>query len=226
MATFENKLCVRTIVATAGISQYTRVDLASEVNTSLYEFLTQEPIAKIHSTETKTHSVQKEGGKWFLVCTVTIVYEASEITGTPFGIAKFHARLEYRCEEHGLQVRWWQGRAVASIMPDAYFSITDPQKEGKNTHHFFLEVERQKPRPSMIERAEAYYNFYDGDQCEEQFGFRTFRVVFVLDNEAKRDDFLRRLAERYQHRMFWVGVKSSLKEFRTPKGDILSFTSL
>ena len=77
MEKVENKIQVHTAVATAGISQYTSVDLTAEVSGSLSEWMRHESIAKIHSTETKVHSVQ-DGKKWFLVCTITIVYELTD----------------------------------------------------------------------------------------------------------------------------------------------------
>ncbi len=54
------------------------------------------------------------------------------------------------------------------IDPDAYFSITDPRREGKNTNHFFLELERAKlSKPdkdgnySVTRKLGTFYDYYN-----------------------------------------------------------------
>lgn len=114
--------------------------------------------------------------------------------------------------------------------PDAYFSLTNPQTEGKNTHHFFLEVERAKigsykdGEPSITRKLRRYYEYYNTAGCESDWGFRTYRVVTVLRNDERRTNLLRAMDGEHNHRMFWLGVESiRTADFRTPKGDTFSF---
>jgi hypothetical protein len=115
------------------------------------------------------------------------------------------------------------------VNPDAYFSVTNLAIEGKNTHHFFLEVERAKignykdGEPSIMRKLKRYYEYYDTNDCEEAWGFRTYRVVTFLRNDERRNNLLQTMHGDLKNRMFWLGVESNhTADLRTPKGDVLS----
>ena len=146
------------------------------------------------------------------------------------GISFFHLSLRALCDESGLTFRWQQAGLKCGVNPDAYFSLTNPVTEGKNTHHFFLEVERAKignyreGEPSIIRKLRRYYDYYNTTGCESEWGFRTYRVVTVLRNEERRANLLRAMAAELNHRMFWIGVESCrTADLRTPRGDTFSF---
>ena len=146
------------------------------------------------------------------------------------GISFFHVAIRKLCTDRGLTLRWRQADIKRTIHPDAYFSITNPMQEGMNTNHFFLEVERQRMGntkdgvPSIIRKAERYYRYYNSDQCEAEWGFRTFRVVTIQKTDERRRRFLAALQSDFNHRMFWLGTEPRLvADFRTPKGDIFAF---
>ena len=70
----ENKLKIAIVTGTCGVSKFMYVDIPCEVGGPLKDWAEENPVAKIHSTETKIHTVQLDG-KPVLVCTVVIVYE-------------------------------------------------------------------------------------------------------------------------------------------------------
>jgi hypothetical protein len=148
-------------------------------------------------------------------------------------ITQFHLSLKRFSEERGLLLFWQQHDLKRTIHPDAYFSITDSKKDGRNTHHFFLEIERQRMgaaahgKPSIIRKAERYYAYYNTNECEKDWGFKTFRVVFVQKNDVRRGHFLAVLSKDFSHRMFWLGTeRNCCADFRTPKMDVSSFADL
>jgi hypothetical protein len=117
-------------------------------------------------------------------------------------VAFFHLALQEVCDEHGYTLRWQQSGLKHGINPDAYFSLTNPRKEDKNTHHFFLEIERAKignykeGEPSIIRKLKRYYDYYNTPGCEDAWGFRTYRVVTVMRNDERRANLLRAIASR------------------------------
>jgi len=146
------------------------------------------------------------------------------------GISFFHLALQELCDRHTLILRWQQSGLKHGMNPDAYFSMTNPRMEDRNTHHFFLEVERAKignykdGEPSITRKLKRYYDYYNTHGCEEAWGFRTYRVVTVLRNDERRNNLLRAMQAELNHRMFWLGVESNrMADFRTPKGDTFSF---
>jgi hypothetical protein len=77
------------------------------------------------------------------------------------------------CAAKGLKLFWQQRDLKRTINPDAYFVITDPSKpEGKNTFHYFLEIERAKlghmrdGEPQIMKKLGKYYKFYNSADCE------------------------------------------------------------
>jgi hypothetical protein len=147
-------------------------------------------------------------------------------------ITAFHMALKRFCVSHGLELSWVQcDLKKKTIAPDAYFAITDPrQPHGKNTLHYFLEVERAKignfknGESSIIRKLGKYYDYYDTDQCEKDwYAFRKFRVILTLRNDERRANLLKELEEKYKNRMFWLTTEPAYKEniggeiFQTPK---------
>ena len=146
-------------------------------------------------------------------------------------ISFFHVALNRLCAEKNLKLFWQQRDLKCTINPDAYFAITDPAKpEGKNTFHYFLEIEHAKlghfknGEPQIMTKLGKYYDYYNSPQCEREWKhFRQFRVIVIQRTEAKRDFLLAKLAEKYKHRMFWLTTEGLYKQgigaeiFRTPK---------
>ncbi len=143
-------------------------------------------------------------------------------------ISQFHIALIKAFPK--LRITWNQSNIKRGVAPDAHFSITDPKlPEGKNTFHYFLEIERAKigniknGEPSIIRKLAKYYEYYDTDQCEKDWRFRTFRVITVVRNADKQYNLCERLAAAYRHRMFWITTEPLVKEnitgeiFRTPR---------
>jgi hypothetical protein len=147
-------------------------------------------------------------------------------------ISQFHIALRHFCDHHSFELRWQQSDLKHGVNPDAYFSITDPRKESKNTNHFFLEVERAKlgnykdGEASIIRKLKAYYEYYNSDKCEKHWGFRTYRVIVVLRNNDRRANLLQAMQAELKHRMFWLSVEGVVHDFRTPKGDTYSLSDL
>lgn len=146
-------------------------------------------------------------------------------------ISYFHIAIKQLCEKQGWQLYWQQtDLKTKSIHADAYFAITDTTKpEHKNTHHFFLEVERSKVsnykhgEPSIIRKLAMYYDLFGTQACEKDWGFRQFRVVVVQRTEGRRRNLCNALPEKYRHRMFWLTTESLYRQdigaeiFLTPR---------
>jgi hypothetical protein len=146
-------------------------------------------------------------------------------------ISFFHIALKNLCERHtNLRLFWQQRDLKCTINPDAYFAITDTSKpEGKDTLHYFLEIERAKlgswknGEPQIIRKIAKYYAYYNSDTCQKEWKhFRQFRVILVQRTEQKREFLLSKLGE-YKHRMFWLTTEDLYKAemggkiFKTPK---------
>ena len=149
-------------------------------------------------------------------------------------ISDFHIELKKFCALHSREFSWQQSNLKRGIHPDAYFSITDPKKDGANTNHFFLEIERSKVGnvkngvSSIIRKLAHYYEIYNTDECKKKWGFKTFRVILLVRSIDRRDNLLRDLEKEYKHRMFWIkplgiGITDG---YRTPKDFELSSYSL
>jgi Replication-relaxation len=114
---------------------------------------------------------------------------------------------------------WQQTGLKRSVHPDAYFALTDPNlPESKNTFHYFLEIEKgKKTFEDLLKKLGRYYDLYDNNKCEKEWGFRKFRVIVVQKTQTRRDNLLAELAEKYSHRMFWLATETDRLTFRTPK---------
>jgi hypothetical protein len=146
-------------------------------------------------------------------------------------ISYFHIALNQFTHKKSLNLYWQQADLKTDhIHPDAYFAITDPAKpEGKNTYHYFLEIERSKignykdGQPSIIRKLSAYYKHFDTNLCEKDWGFKQFRIIVVQRTEERMENLLTTLSENHRHRMFWLTTEGKYKQdigaeiFKTPK---------
>jgi hypothetical protein len=138
-------------------------------------------------------------------------------------ITDFHISLKHFCEGQGFDLRWLQSHLKRDIHPDAYFSVTNPKIEGRNTNHFFLEIERSKignhknGEPSIMRKLAQYYETYNTDQCYRDWNLTTFRVIVQVMNRARAENLLTALATRFNHSMFWIGRSDEQLVYRTPK---------
>ena len=147
-------------------------------------------------------------------------------------IVQFHIALKRWAEKHNLILYWHEPLMdrQKAIIPDAYFGLQDLSKPpGHNTLHYFLEMERAKignyvnGEPSIVRKLAKYYDLYDTDECEKEWGFRKFRIITVVRTSEKQINLCGRLKDSYAHRMFWVTNEHAVKEnvggdiFTTPK---------
>jgi hypothetical protein len=147
-------------------------------------------------------------------------------------ISLFHIALKKFAAKHSLHLFWQQtDLKKKSVAPDALFAITDPSKPaGHDTLYYFLEMERAKignyrnGEPSIIRKLGKYYEYYNSDACLKEWEeFRQFRVIVVQRNDARRQNLLNELEEKYKHRMFWLTTEDLYKTdiggeiFATPK---------
>jgi hypothetical protein len=146
------------------------------------------------------------------------------------GITAFHIALKTLADQHGLTLYWQQRDLKRGIHPDALFALTDPAKpEGRNTHYFFLEIERSKLAqyrnggPSIIRKLERYVQYYDSEQCVKDWNFRAFRVVVIQRTDERAANLLRALSATLPSRIFWLTSEARYKRdlsapiFVTPK---------
>ena len=147
-------------------------------------------------------------------------------------IVQFHIALKRWAEKHNLILYWHEPLMdhQKAIIPDAYFGIQDLSKPpGHDTLHYFLEMERAKignyvnGEPSIVRKLAKYYDLYDTDECEKEWGFRKFRIITVVRTSEKQINLCGRLKDSYAHRMFWVTNEHAVREnvggdiFTTPK---------
>ena len=140
-------------------------------------------------------------------------------------ITQFHISLKKELPKKYL-LTWYQSNIKRTINPDAYFSITDLEDPSKATYHYFLEIERAKignvkdGEPSIVRKLNRYYELYDTDAAQKDWGFRRFRVITVVRNSDKMYNLC---ARTQKHRMFWMTTEQLIREsitkeiFHTPK---------
>ena len=97
-------------------------------------------------------------------------------------ISYFHMALVKKLPR---KLYWQQTGLKRSIHPDAYFALTDPmQPEGKNTFHYFLEIEKgKKTFEDLLKKLGRYYDLYDTNKCEEGVGIQ--KVSSDRDSEKR-----------------------------------------
>lgn len=145
-------------------------------------------------------------------------------------ISWFHVALSKFASKNKQILYWQQSDLKCTISPDAMFALTDPTKpEGKNTLYYFLEIERAKighyikGKPSIINKLQKYYEYYNSDKCQKEWNFRQFRTIIVQRTEERSANLLKEIAAQFNHRMFWLTDEQRYKEniggmiFRTSK---------
>jgi hypothetical protein len=170
------------------------------------------------------YAVKRFGGKSFDDHSPRTLDHELEITW-------FHMAVKQLGEKQGWELYWQQtGLKTSAIHPDAYFALTDPQKPaGKNTYHFFLEVERSKighyreGEPSIVRKLNQYYDLFDTPQSEKDWRFRQFRVIVIQRTEERCRNLCHAFPEKCRHRMFWLTTEPAYQQdisgsiFLTPK---------
>lgn len=193
----------------------------------LYLDLATEGVCHVYGLTDR--GVKEYGGK-------TFDDHAERTLDHELAISYFHILVRGLCERCTWTLYWQQSDLkTKTVHPDAYFAITDLAKpEERNTHHFFLEVERSKVsnykdgEPSIIRKIGKYYDLFDTRQCEKDWGVRQFRVVVVQRSDERRRNLCQALRERYGHPMFWITTEPLCKAdiggeiFLTPKDNPLT----
>ncbi|MBI2912842.1 MAG: replication-relaxation family protein [Chloroflexi bacterium] len=96
------------------------------------------------------------------------------------------------CEEAGFKLLAWlntyevvQTTAAAGIVPDAFFRLARPNRDGEDKKSaFFLEVERSdKSGRALMEKFRRYGEFYYGGAFEQNFGTRALRVLVLIGSD-------------------------------------------
>lgn len=142
-------------------------------------------------------------------------------------ISFFHIATRKFAETQGFEPYWQQSDLKRGIHPDALLKLTKEQGETR----FFLEIEKSKNskyidgEPNIIRKLARYAEYYDTDECLNDWGFNKFRVIVVQTNDTRRQNLLKVLRDKLNHRMFWLTTEELYKSdisgpvFETPKDD-------
>jgi len=137
-----------------------------------------------------------------------------------YAITNFHFSLKEFAAEHALDLYWRQKDLKKSINPDAMLALAKDDK----AFYYFLEIEKSKlgkyvnGEPQILRKLVKYYEYFDSDLCEADWSeFRQFRVLVIVQTEARRQNLLKCLPERYRHPMFWVATQHDCLSFLTAK---------
>jgi hypothetical protein len=145
-------------------------------------------------------------------------------------ITRFHIALHQLCSRQGLRYAWRQTDLKHTVHPDAAFNVADPANPGK-AFCYFLEIERAKlgnyknGEPQILRKLKRYYEYFGSTDCEEDWGFRQYRVIIVQQTDARREGLRDALRKNYPHRMFFLTTEPEYRAdigaaiFRTPKDD-------
>jgi len=123
-------------------------------------------------------------------------------------ITEFHVHLAKLCDERGWTLHWRQRRLDKNkVRPDALFAI--------GGQYFFLEMERarlgdyQDGKPSIVRKLDSYREYFDSTDCEDDFGFRKFRVVTVMRTPERVANLRDRLGEMRDSSVAFVTSEST-----------------
>ncbi len=131
-----------------------------------------------------------------------------------YEITRFHLCLKQLAAEQCHDLYWQQRDLRKTVYPDAIFALAKEYE-----FYYFLEIEKSKQgryidgKPQILRKLARYYNYYNSDLCEDEWGFRLFRVVIVAQTEGRRENLLNHLRESFNHRMFWVSTLDTPFEF-------------
>jgi hypothetical protein len=82
-----------------------------------------------------------------------------------------------------------RGMVKLPFCPDAFFSLSDRRRPGRQGGHFFLEADRSKEtHPVFSDKLLAYWNYHDQRMQKEQFDIETFRVLTVTLTQLRADN--------------------------------------
>ena len=150
----------------------------------------------------------------------------NESVGHELGISRFHLAVDSLPRK----VLWRQTDLRRTVNPDALFEIIDA--DGKSAYYYFLEVEKSKQghyedgESGLIKKLARYHAYQGSEACRRDWKhFDRFRVVVVVQNQARRRNLLNQLAEKCPTRIFWITTEAlcqadiSGKIFLTPKDD-------
>jgi Replication-relaxation len=137
-----------------------------------------------------------------------------------YDITRFHLRIKEFAKQHELDLYWQQRDLKKAINPDALFGLS----QDENAYYYFLEIEKSKAgnyingEPQILRKLSRYYEYYNSDACAKDWGdFRKFRVVVIVQTEARQKNLLTHLSERHKHPMFWIANQENPLTFLTPK---------
>jgi hypothetical protein len=142
-------------------------------------------------------------------------------------ISKFHLELVKLAAVNVWDLHWRQSRLdKRAVRPDALFRL--------NGHNFFLEIERARlgdyrdRTPRIIGKLQAYREYHASTDCENDFGFRTFRIITVMRTPRRVENLTQALTQAGQGSgFFWNASEDAFFDFTTPKPNYApSFASL
>jgi Replication-relaxation len=131
-------------------------------------------------------------------------------------IVKFALKLKELCAAKSWTVKFTHDHLARSVYPDLLIQI----KTEAGWFHFFLEIEKSKKGfEALIKKLTNYYDLYDTEKSEKEWGFTKFRVLLVQRNEERMDNLLTELNQKLNHRMFWLATEQSYPNdfYKTPK---------
>lgn len=113
-------------------------------------------------------------------------------------VNEFRIEVNLAAQAHGYQVARWVGESEhkqdydrvqittkakpVSLIPDGFFVVREPDKARGDTA-YFLELDRATmPLKRFQDKVRAYVTYYKAGSCEKRFGYKSFRVLTVLDD--------------------------------------------
>jgi hypothetical protein len=142
--------------------------------------------------------------------------------------ARSHYVIREYCTSQGWQLQWTKSNLFKGRkpVPDDNFSIKHlTLPEGQNKLYFVFEKERKKKDfAQLMEKIEGYERLYNTDEAEHRFGSRKFRVIFQIENDTRRINFVEHLAgicrcttwkSKIRHTCLSVPVKKNKYWFTT-----------
>lgn len=138
-----------------------------------------------------------------------------EINETWLAVRTACVRSHGACE----LISWWTEHKIRkrlqrpggnsdTPLPDSRFSL---QYADGSKGHFFLEVDRGTERLGILhQKVQAYLAYYLSDRSEADYGFKKFRVLTVVPDQARLAKALRAAAEAGANNLFLFGVKQDI----------------
>lgn len=165
--------------------------------------------------------------------TKTLDEHSSKTIEHELEITRFHIALKGLCHARGWELYWRQTCLKQTVHPDALFGIT----AGDTTHYWFLEIERAKlgnykdGTPQILRKLPHYWAYYDTTDCEEEWGFRHFRVITVVPSAERMNNLVDSMRMLCDKRTFWFATEGDCRNnvadaiFVNPRRELSSFTA-